>query len=236
MLLPEFAQAQQKLKAASVLVVGAGGLGCPVVSYLAGAGVGRLRISDGDTVALSNLHRQMLYTVSDIGRSKAQTAAARAQHINPFVAVEAAPALSSENAPALLQGVTLVVDASDNFATRYLVNDLCQAANFPWVWGAASGLEGMVSVFDAQFGLRDVFPEQGSEPNMSGPDDATDCQTAGVLGPLLSVVGGVMATEALKVLSAQGQSLYLKLWSYDSLSARTRLITLKRPAEAPQCL
>lgn len=222
LLLPEFARAQAQLKAANVLVVGAGGLGCPVISYLAGAGVGRLRIADSDTVSLSNLHRQTLYITADIGRPKAQAAAARAQLVNPFVALETAPALSAHNAPALLEGVTLVIDASDNAATRYLVHDCCTAAGLPWVWGAASGTAGMVSVFDDKFGLRDLFSQTQSEAQL-------DC-ASGVLGPLLGVVGSVMATEALKVISGQGEPLYLKLWVHDALSLHTRLIALKRPS------
>lgn len=229
MLLPEFA-AQERLKAAQVLVVGAGGLGCPVIQYLAGAGVGRLRISDGDVVSVSNLHRQTLYTTHDVGRPKAQVAAARAQQVNPYTALEAAPALTRENAAALLDGVNLVIDATDNFASRYLVHDLCVAAGLPWVWGAASGLEGMVSRFDAQFGLRDLFPDGDGEN-----DETADCNTIGVLGPVLGVVGSVMAAEALGYLAGL-EGLYLKLWSYDTLSARTRLISLKKAAQGGRSL
>lgn len=226
MLLPEFAQSQERFGAASLLLVGAGGLGCPIVSYLAGAGVGRLRISDSDTVDVSNLHRQTLYTSADVGRPKAQAAAARAQQINPFVQVQAVPALSAENAVELLSGIDLVIDASDNFSTRYLVEAECRRRGLPWVWGAASGLEGMVSVFDAQFGLSDLF---SPEDSLAAP--TADCATTGVWGPLLGVVGSVMASQALLRLSGES-GLYLKLWTYDSLSAQARLITLKRPTEA----
>lgn len=223
LLLPEFAGTQERLKAARVLVVGAGGLGCPVIAYLAGAGIGQLRIADGDTVSLSNLHRQTLYTTADVGRSKAQVAAARAQQVNPHVRVEAAPALSAETAPALLGGVDLVIDASDNFTARYLVHDVCTAADLPWVWGAAGGLEGMVSVFGPDFGLRDVFPT---------PDGAESCDDIGVVGPLLGVVGSVMALEALKVLTGQTDVLSGRLWTYDALSARTRVVRLGGPTSA----
>ncbi|AZI42751.1 HesA/MoeB/ThiF family protein [Deinococcus psychrotolerans] len=217
LLLPEFASQQEHLKAAHVLVIGAGGLGCPVIAYLAGAGVGALRISDGDTVGLSNLQRQTLFTTLDVGKSKAQLAAARAQQVNPYVRVESCDALSQDNAPALLSGIDLVIDASDNFVTRYLVHDLCTAAGLPWVWGAAGGLEGMVSVFDPTFGLRQVFPT---------PDGAESCDEIGVMGPLLGVIGGVMAMEALKVLTGQPDTLVNRLWTYDALSARVRVVRL----------
>ncbi|WP_161881223.1 HesA/MoeB/ThiF family protein [Deinococcus alpinitundrae] len=220
LLLPEFATTQERLKAARVLVVGAGGLGCPVIAYLAGAGIGFLRIADGDTVSLSNLHRQTLYTTADVGRSKAQAAAARAQQVNPYVRVEATPALSTETAPALLEGIDLVIDASDNFTARYLVHDACTAAGLTWVWGAAGGFEGMVSVFGPGFGLRDVFPT---------PDGAESCDDIGVVGPLLGVVGSVMAVEALKVLTGQAETLAGRLWTYDALSARTRIVRLGPP-------
>ncbi len=223
LLLSEFAATQERLKAARVLVVGAGGLGCPVLAYLAGAGVGLLRVSDGDTVSLSNLHRQTLYTAADVGRSKAQVAAARLQQVNSHVMVEAAPALSLETAPALLRGVTLLIDASDNFETRYLIHDLCTAAGLPWVWGAAGGLEGMVSVFGPAFGLRDVFPT---------PDGAESCDEIGVVGPLLGVVGSVMAMEALKVLTQQPEVLSGQLWTYDALSARVRVVRLPERTSA----
>ena len=217
LLLPAFAESQQRLKAAHVLIVGAGGLGCPVIAYLAGAGVGKLTIADGDTVSLSNLHRQTLYTTADIGRSKAELAAARAQQVNPHVQVQSAPALSLTNAPALLSGLDLVIDATDNFDTRYLINDLCRAAGLRWVWGAAGGLEGMVSVFGPELGLRDVFPT---------PEGAESCDEIGVLGPLLGIVGSVMAQEALKLLTGQVGSLAGQLWTYDALSAKTRAMRL----------
>ena len=202
-----------------MLIVGAGGLGCPVIAYLAGAGVGRLRIADGDTVSLSNLHRQTLYTTADVGRSKAQTAAARAQQVNPHVGVEAVPALSAENAPALLSGIDVVVDATDNFTARYLIHDVCTAAGLPWVWGAAGGLSGMVSVFGPALGLREVFPTA---------DGAESCDEIGVAGPLLGVIGSVMALEVIKVLTHQPETLAGQLWTYDALSHQVRVMRLRQ--------
>ena len=219
LLVPEWqeAGAQERLWAATVLVVGAGGLGGPVILQLAGAGVGRLVIADGDTVALSNLHRQTLYAAADVGRRKAEVAAARAQGLNPRVRVEVAPALDEGNADALVAGADLVVDATDNFAARYGVADACGRAGREWVWGAASGTSGMVSVFGPALGLRDVFPD---------PGEAESCEEAGVLGPVPNVVGGVMALEALKVLGGVGDPLRGRLWTLDALSGQVRVLRL----------
>ncbi|WP_188962666.1 HesA/MoeB/ThiF family protein [Deinococcus aquiradiocola] len=223
LLVPEWAHsgAQERLRAARVLVVGAGGLGCPVLSYLGGAGVGTLHVSDGDTVSLSNLHRQTLYTVGDVGRPKAQVAAARVQALNPHVQVRAVEALGAGR-PDLLDGYDLTVDCTDNFDTRYLINDACVAAGRRWVWGAAGGTEGMVSVFGPECSLRDLFPE---------PTGAESCDEIGVIGPLLGVVGSLMAAEALKVLGGIGEPLIGSLLIYDLLEARLRRIGL-RPARA----
>lgn len=222
LLLPEWhaAGAQERLRAARVLVVGAGGLGGPVVTQLAGAGVGFLRVSDDDTVSLSNLHRQTHFSLGDVGRPKAGTLCARAQALNPHVAVEAAPALSPANAAALLAGVHLVVDATDNFAARYAIADACAARGLPSVWGAASGVSGMVSVFGSALGLRDVFPDASGEES---------CDEAGVLGPLPGMVGSMMALEALKVLSGMGETLAGRLWTFDALTSQTRVIRLRSP-------
>lgn len=220
LLVPEWleAGAQERLRAASVLVVGAGGLGGPVIAQLAGAGVGRLVICDGDVVSLSNLHRQTLYGAADVGRSKAQVAAARAQGINPFVQVEVVPALEVGNAAGLVSGVTLVVDATDNFEARYTLADACRRAGREWVWGAAAGLSGMASVFGPHLGLRDVFPDASG---------AASCDEVGVLGPVPNVVGGVMALEALKVLGGVGEPLRGRLWTLDALSGRVRVLNLR---------
>ncbi|GAA5513762.1 putative adenylyltransferase/sulfurtransferase MoeZ [Deinococcus carri] len=220
LLVPEWldAGAQERLRAAAVLVVGAGGLGGPVILQLAGAGVGRLVIADGDTVDLSNLHRQTQFGVGDVGRPKAEVVAARAQALNPFVQVEAAPWLDEANADALVGGVDLVVDATDNFGARYAIADACGRAGREWVWGAASGSSGLVSVFGPDLGLRDVFPDPGG---------AESCDEAGVLGPLPNVVGSVMALEALKVLGGVGEALRGRLWTFDALTGRVRVLRLR---------
>ncbi|WP_261664480.1 HesA/MoeB/ThiF family protein [Deinococcus sp. Marseille-Q6407] len=217
------AGAQERLAAARVLLVGAGGLGCAVAAALAGAGVGRLRISDHDTVDLSNLHRQLLFRTADVGRSKAELAAAQAQAINPFVRPEVVPALTPDNAAELLDGMSLVIDATDNLDTRYALADAAHAAGLPCVWGAASGTSGMVTVFAQGRRLQDVFPPAGAQ--------ADSCDEAGVLGPVPALVGQMMALEALKLLGGVGQPLLGRLWTFDGLSGRVRIITLPPLAE-----
>ena len=228
LLLPEWAQAgaQERLKAGSVLVVGAGGLGCPALGYLAGAGVGRIGISDSDTVGLSNLHRQTLYTALDIGQPKARVAASRLQRLNPAVRLEPLPALEQRGAAELLGRYDLLLDCTDNFETRYLINDACVSAGRRWVWGAAGGTEGMLSVFGPAFTLRGLFPDSSG---------AESCDDIGVLGPLLGVIGSLMAGEALKLLGGVGTPLEGQLLTYDLTNARMRRIGL-RPARQPHDL
>lgn len=222
LLVPEWekAGAQEKLKHSSVLVIGAGGLGGAVIAPLAGAGVGQLTIADGDTVSLSNLHRQTLFSSADVGRLKAEVACARAQGINPFVQVRAEAEFTPQNAAALVAQAELVVDATDNFQTRYLIADACQAAGKNWVWGAAGGTTGMVSVFTPQFGLRQLFPD---------PAQAESCDAIGVLGPVPNLVGQMMACEVLKVLGGVGESLVGRLWTFEALTGQVRVIRLAVP-------
>ncbi|MFC4426997.1 HesA/MoeB/ThiF family protein [Deinococcus navajonensis] len=220
LLVPEWldAGAQEKVRAAAVLVVGAGGLGGPVLTQLAGAGVGRLTVADGDTVALSNLHRQTHYSLADVGRSKAEVAAARMQGLNPHVAVQVEGWLTSDNVNPLVQAADLVVDATDNFATRYLLADACAATGRTCVWGAASGTSGLVTVFGLGLGLRDIFPDAADE---------LSCEETGVLGPLPNLVGSLMALEALKVLGEVGTPLCGQMWTFDALSGRSRILQLR---------
>ncbi|THF86019.1 HesA/MoeB/ThiF family protein [Deinococcus sp. KSM4-11] len=224
LLVPEWldAGAQERVRAATVLVVGAGGLGSPIIAQLAGAGVGTLVICEGDRVELSNLHRQTLYSVADVGRAKADVAAARAQAINPYVRVRVVPPLSGDNADALVAAADLVIDATDNFEARYAIADACRRVGREWVWGAAAGTSGMLSVFGPDVGLRDVFPE---------PGDAESCAEAGILGPLPNVVGGMMVLEALKVLGGVGEPLRGRLWTLDALSGRVRTLSLRTPVD-----
>ncbi len=218
-LLPEIAlSGQEKLRASSVLIVGLGGLGSPVALYLAGAGVGRLGLCEFDTLEPHNLQRQTLYQSADVGRPKLEAALERLRGLNPGVSFVPHGQLDPQTATETLRGYDLVVDATDNFATRYLVNDACVALQKTWVWGAAVRWEGMVSVFDATLSLRDAFPDP--------PATTDDCDALGVFGPLLSVTGGVMAGEALKHLVGL-ETLKGRLWLYDALDATVRNVKLR---------
>lgn len=217
-LLPEIALAgQEKLQASSVLIVGLGGLGSPVALYLAGAGVGRLGLCEFDRLEPHNLQRQTLYSSVDVGRPKLDAALERLTALNPGVNLEPHGKLSPDTVQDTIRGYDLIVDGTDNFATRYLVNDACVMLEKPWIWGAAVRWEGMVSVFDANLSLRDAFPDP--------PTTVDDCDTLGVFGPLLSVVGGAMAGEALKHFVGL-ETLHGSLWLYDALEARARTIKL----------
>jgi molybdopterin/thiamine biosynthesis adenylyltransferase/rhodanese-related sulfurtransferase len=202
----------QKLKAARVLVVGAGGLGCPVLQYLTAAGVGTIGIVDFDTVAESNLQRQILFTPADIGHLKAQVAQAKLSLQNPHVQLVAhAVHINKENALSLLAGYDLVIDGSDNFSTRYLVNDACLLLNKPLVFGSIYKFEGQVSVFNYQDGptYRCLYPE---------PGELAACHEVGVLGVLPGLIGTYMANEALKVILGIGDILSGKLLVLNALS------------------
>jgi molybdopterin/thiamine biosynthesis adenylyltransferase/rhodanese-related sulfurtransferase len=217
--------AQERLKSASVLVVGAGGLGCPALLYLAAAGVGRIVVVDPDAVDLSNLQRQVLYASAEVGAPKAEAAARRLRSLNPLVRVEARPVrLDRSNALGLVRSCDVVVDGSDNFATRYLVNDACVLEGRPFVHGAIQGFEGHVSVFNWRGGptYRCLFPEPpepGSVPN---------CAEAGVLGAVTGLIGCAQACEAIKVLAGIGEPLSGRLLIWDALTMTTRTVLLRR--------
>lgn len=212
--------AQAKLKAGRVLVIGAGGLGCPVLLYLAAAGVGRLTLLDPDTVDVSNLQRQVLYTAEDAGQPKAAAAARRLRALNPLVEITAlATRFTRDNALELVASHDVVVDGSDNFSTRYLANDACVLADRPLVYGVIQGFEGQASVFNWRGGptYRCLFPEPpvpGTVPN---------CAEAGVLGVLPGLIGTIQATETIKLLTGLGEPLSgrLLLWSALTMSSRT---------------
>ena len=215
--------AQEKLRAGSVLVIGAGGLGCPALLYLAAAGVGRIVLLDPDTVDVSNLQRQILYTIADAGRPKAVAAAERLRALNPHITVEThSVRFTRANALDLVRSVNLVLDGSDNFATRYLVNDACVLADRPFIYGAIQGFEGQVSVFNHLGGptYRCLFPEPPA------PGAAPNCAEAGVLGVLPGLVGALQATEAIKLLAGIGEPLSGRLFLYDALSLTTRTLRL----------
>ena len=215
--------AQARLRASSVLVIGAGGLGCPALLYLAAAGVGRIILLDDDTVDVSNLQRQVLYVTADSGRPKAHAAAERLRALNPHLAIEArAERLTRANARELVRAVDVVLDGSDNFATRYLVNDACVLEDRPFVYGAIQGFEGQVSVFNHRGGptYRCLFPEPPP------PGAAPNCAEAGVLGVLPGLVGTLQATEVIKLLAGIGDPLSGRLWLYDARTLETRTLRL----------
>ncbi len=223
-------QAQQKLKHARVLVIGAGGLGCPALQYLAAAGTGTLGIVDDDRVSLSNLQRQILYAEADIGTLKAVTAAARLSAMNPAIACQPyAMRLTAANALDLIRAHDLVVDGSDNFATRYLVNDACVLAGKPLIYGAIQTFQGQASVFNYQGGptYRCLFPDPPD------PMDAPNCAEIGVLGVLPGMIGTIQATEAIKVLTGIGEPLSGVLLIFDALRMRVQRVRFQRvPAAA----
>lgn len=211
-------QAQQKLQAARVLVVGAGGLGCPVLQYLCGAGVGMIGVIDDDLVSLSNLHRQVLYRTSDVGKAKVTVAAACLQELNPDIIIKAyKERLSNANAPHIISDYDIVVDGSDNFSTRYLVNDACVLLGKSLVYGAIAQYQGQVSVFNCQVAegsnrplhYRDLFPEP------PGKDEVLNCSEAGVLGMLPGMIGTMMATEVVKLITGIGKVSANELITYD---------------------
>ena len=222
--LPELGEAgQHKLGASSVLIVGAGGLGSPAAIYLAAAGVGRIGLVDFDEVDLTNLHRQVLYGASDVGRPKLERAAARLRDLNPEVRVEThAGALTSENALEVLTGYDVVLDGTDNFPTRYLVSDACTILHKPNVYGSIFRFDGQVSVFDADRGTcyRCLYPEPPP------PHLVPSCAEGGVLGVLPGIVGTIQATEAIKLLAGIGEPLLGRLLLVDALRMQFREVRL----------
>ncbi len=224
--LPGFGPAaQERLKASSVLVIGAGGLGCPALLYLAAAGVGRITIVDPDSVELSNLQRQVLFESDDQGVSKVEVAARRLRALNPLIRVDPRRVrFTRANALDLVAACDLVVDGSDNFPTRYLVNDACVLEGRPFVYGAIQGFEGHVSVFNWKDGptYRCLFPEPpgaGSVPN---------CSEAGVLGAVTGLIGAAQACEAVKVLAGVGEPLSGRLLVWNALTMTSYVVALRR--------
>lgn len=216
-------EAQEKLKHGSVLVVGAGGLGCPALLYLAAAGVGRIEIVDDDRVDVSNLQRQVLYTEADAGLLKADAAARRLRALNRFITVVPRPVrLTRENALELVRGVDVVLDGTDNFSTRYLVNDACVLAGRPYVYGAIQGFEGQASVFNWRGGptYRCLFPEPPE------PGTVPNCAEAGVVGALPGLIGTVQSLEVVKLLTGIGEPLSGRLLLWDTLTMTTRTVRI----------
>ncbi|HYH55925.1 MAG TPA: HesA/MoeB/ThiF family protein [Anseongella sp.] len=214
MILEDFGLAgQEKLRQAKVLVVGAGGLGCPVLLYLAAAGLGQIGVADDGLVELSNLHRQVIYGTGDIGKLKVECAKTVLERLNPQVRVQAYPyRLSSRNAWDLIGGYDIVIDGSDNFQTRYMVNDACALLGKPLVFGAVSRYEGQVTVFRDKLNYRDIFPSPPQE------GEVLNCSEAGVLGVLTGIIGSFLANECIKLVTGTGKPLTGELLTYNALN------------------
>lgn len=225
-ILPEFGEeGQQKLLKAKVLVIGAGGLGCPVLQYLTAAGVGTIGIVDDDVVALNNLHRQVLYSVNDIGLSKAERATHILQLLNPEIRiVPYNERLINQNALSLIDDFDMIIDGTDNFSTRYMINDACVLLGKPLVYGAISQFEGQVSIFRnasaADVNYRDIFPD----PPKDG--EVLNCAEAGVLGVLPGIIGAMMATETIKLMTGIGEPLIDQILTYNALTNQVYILHL----------
>ena len=225
-------EGQKKLKAAAVLVVGMGGLGSPVALYLAAAGVSRLGLVDDDCVDMSNLQRQVIHSMASVGRSKAQSAAERIRGLNPDVQVEVyEERFTSENAERISAGYDILVDGTDNFPTRYLLNDLAVLTGKPYVYGSVYRFEGQVSVFDARTGpcYRCLFPEPPP------PGIIPTCSEGGVFGVLPGTIGTHQVTEVIKLILGIGEGLAGRLLLYDALDATMQTVTLKKNPRCKVC-
>lgn len=223
---------QEALGVASVLVIGAGGLGSPAALYLAAAGIGHIGLIDDDVVELSNLHRQILHGTADVGRSKAESGRDALRRLDDRIRVEAHQVrITSDNAAALLQPYDVVIDGSDNYPTRYVINDTCATLQKPWVYGSVERFAGQVSVFGAPGGpcYRCLFPEPPS------PGSSPSCEEIGVLGAVPGVVGALQAIEALKLLLRIGDPLVGRLVQVDLLTMSSHVISFDRVPECPAC-
>jgi molybdopterin/thiamine biosynthesis adenylyltransferase len=219
---------QQRLKQASVLVVGAGGLGAPASLYLAAAGVGSIFLADPDVVDVSNLQRQVIYTEADVGEAKAEAAADRLHALNPHIFVAGYNgAFDEASADELVAGVDLVLDGTDDFATRFCVNAACVRHGKPLVTGAIGRWTGQVGVFAGRPCYRCLVPQI--------PPEAETCSVVGVVGALAGVVGSMMALEAVKLITGAGQPLLSRLTLYDGLAGESRTVKVGADPECPVC-
>jgi sulfur-carrier protein adenylyltransferase/sulfurtransferase len=223
---------QKRLKNAKVLCVGAGGLGSPALLYLAAAGVGTLGVIDFDVVDESNLQRQIIHGQSDIGRPKALSARDSIKEVNPYIAVVVhEEALTTDNAMDIFARYDLIVDGTDNFATRYMVNDACVLLGKPYVWGSIYRFDGQASVFWAEYGpcYRCLYPEPPP------PGMVPSCAEGGVLGVLCASIGSIQVNEAIKVITGIGEPLVGRLMIYDALEMNYRALNVKKDPECPIC-
>jgi sulfur-carrier protein adenylyltransferase/sulfurtransferase len=233
LIMPEMGMdGQRKLKQSSVLCIGAGGLGSPAAMYLAAAGIGRLGIVDFDVVDFSNLQRQLLHTTNDVGRTKLESAKNKVVALNPHVQVDTyEEALSSENAMRLFKGYDVILDGTDNFPTRYLVNDACVLSGIPNAYGSIFRFEGQASVFATKEGpcYRCLYPEPPP------PGLVPSCAEGGVLGVLPGIIGVIQATESIKLVTGIGEPLIGRFLIYDALKMKFRELKLKKDPECPVC-
>jgi len=233
LVLPELGrQGQERLKRSSVVVVGAGGLGIPASVYLTAAGVGRIGVVDEDNVEKSNLHRQTIYTEGDIGRPKARVAAERLRGVNPHVVVEPHEVkLTSANAMEILKGYDVVIDCTDNFPARYLINDACVLLGKPDVYASIFRFDGQASVFQSKGGpcYRCLFPEPPP------PDTVQDCSVAGVLGVLPGIMGSIQAVEAMKLVLGQGEPLLGRLLLFNATDMSFNELRFRKNEACPVC-
>jgi adenylyltransferase/sulfurtransferase len=233
LIIPDVAMAgQQRMMSAKVLCVGAGGLGSPALMYLAAAGIGTLGIVEYDTVDESNLQRQIIHGQSDIGKSKAQSAKEKIAEINPYVnVITHETRLDTSNVMEIFSQYDIIVDGTDNFATRYLVNDACVLLKKPYVWGSIYRFDGQASVFWAEYGpcYRCLYPEPPP------PGMVPSCAEGGVLGVLCATIGSIQTTEAIKVLTGVGEPLIGSLMVYDALDMSFRKIKVRKDPNCPLC-
>ncbi len=233
LIIPDVAMAgQQRLMNAKVLCVGAGGLGSPALMYLAAAGVGAIGIAEFDTVDESNLQRQIIHGQSDIGKSKAQSAKEKISEINPYVQVITHEVrLDNSNVKEIFSQYDIIVDGTDNFATRYLVNDACVLLKKPYVWGSIYRFDGQASVFWAEYGpcYRCLYPEPPP------PGMVPSCAEGGVLGVLCATIGSIQTTEAIKVITGVGEPMIGSLMIYDALEMSFRKIKVRKDPNCPLC-
>jgi sulfur-carrier protein adenylyltransferase/sulfurtransferase len=233
LIIPEIGMTGQKrLKNSRVLVVGAGGLGSPALLYLAAAGVGTLGVIDFDVVDESNLQRQIIHGQSDVGRPKAESARDSIAEINPYVTVQVhTDALSNDNVLDIFSRYDLIVDGTDNFATRYMVNDACVLLGKPYVWGSIFRFDGQASVFWAEYGpcYRCLYPDPPP------PGMVPSCAEGGVLGVLCASIGSIQVTEAIKLLTGVGESLAGRLMIYDALEMSYRTVRVRKDPECAIC-
>jgi molybdopterin/thiamine biosynthesis adenylyltransferase len=233
LIIPDVAMTGQKrLKNAKVLCIGAGGLGSPVAMYLAAAGVGTIGMVDFDVVDETNLQRQVIHGTSDVGRKKLDSAEDSIREINPFVKiVKHETMVSSENAMQLFEPYDLIVDGSDNFPTRYLVNDACVLLGKPYVWGSIFRFDGQISVFWAEHGpcYRCLYPEPPP------PGMVPSCAEGGVLGMLCGTIGSLQTTEAVKLITGIGDPMIGRMMIYDALEMKFKELRVRKDPECPVC-